>query len=1403
MTYRGSRLALLATCAAGLFALCAVFGARAHAQYCAPNGPTPTIHTGDCEALLFQASFEDCDLSVWDTDDDGSGGGWGSQWWLWSDHSSPSGNLLYAGDPWSGRYANWTDTRITSRTVVLPALTDGESLDLQFRMLLQVEYGYDFFSVIVDPVGDAPEVVRAETGWRGAWESVSISLNRWAGRDVALSFRFESDYSVTHQGVRLDDIVIRHAFACCATDTDCSDGLGCSVDTCVAGRCENDLSACAGHCQPSLPNFLILTDRSGSMNDDGGDGRSKWTTTVEALNAALATYEGDILVGGKLFATPGWGSCGVSSTMDIAIGSSRADIIARMAGTRASGFTPMELALRQARAIYGDPTTHDPSKPRYVMLITDGMETCGGDPERAVLALTAEGVETFIVGFGAHIDHDVLDALAVGGGHALPSGTKYYNATNSGDLEAAFASILGQVTDEVCDGVDNDCDGAIDEREDVGTLTCTHPSCGEGIRECINGAWGACQLSVDNEICDGIDNNCNLVVDDPWVDGEGPVLGAVCVVGVGACERAGLYQCPADYVSEATCSATPGAPTVELCNSIDDDCDGAVDSAAGEPIRESCFTGYGTPGVGICQAGTRTCTDGSFGGSFGTCVGQVTAQPESCNDIDDDCDGDIDEGCPTCTPTQPTVIVVIDGSLAMLADAGAGMSAWEAVTLGMADVVATHGATAELALKLYPSLGGASCSVDGDLDVAWGEEALLSGYLAAHLPTASDSPLRPALDQCRALLDGLVDIPAGTDHLILVSTGETSCGHDADAVTLKLAELNQIGIHTGVIGFNPGRADALTQWGIAGGLADLNGPAFHLVETHQEFAAAVGALLDALSPEFCNDLDDDCNTLVDEGLTDHSCMAVCTGTLVPGSMSCSSGSYGACDPLSPSEACDDLDNNCDGTIDEAFLGGPTGLGRPCAAGVGACATEGSYVCNAGGDETTCGALPGDAQPRRCDGVDNDCDGVVDRTWTDGSFGVSLGERCAVGLGACHVVGAFVCPPGGTGPPVCDAVPPPPQVETCDGVDNDCDGLIDEDPTNPTLPLSETCFDGPAETLGVGACAAGAKRCVGGTLGRCEGQVLPGAERCDGADNDCDGATDQDEDGNLLIAECYTGPAGTVGVGRCSAGVQVCNGTHGWSVCASDVTPRPETCNRLDDDCDGVTDDAWVDGTFSAVLGAPCVSGLGECAAGGTVVCPSDGVSAPICDATPGAPSPEACNGHDDDCDGLVDEDSAGHTLSRDCFPTDGGAHGLGYCTAGTESCEMGAWGACTGAVAAVPEVCDGYDNDCDGTIDEGTDGLPLWETCYEGDPRHAGVGVCAIGIRTCADAGWGECVGDVMPGAEQCNGVDDDCDGVDDLHEPNIFGDGEVGPCELDPRCQTGTCYCVSFAGSAWECVME
>ncbi len=289
-------------------------------------------------------------------------------------------------------------------------------------------------------------------------------------------------------------------------------------------------------------------------------------------------------------------------------------------------------------------------------------------------------------------------------------------------------------------------------------------------------------------------------------------------------------------------------------------------------------------------------------------------------------------------------------------------------------------------------------------------------------------------------------------------------------------------------------------------------------------------------------------------------------------------------------------------------------------------------------------------------------------------------------------------------------------EVCNNFDEDCDTLVDENVVRP-------CYTGAPETLQVGVCQPGEQICNAGqwygqaASGRyiadvCGGEVLPSEEICDGADNDCDGQTDED-----LYQPCYT---------ACGTGVAFCNNGN-WNGCTA-PPELPEICDGFDNDCDGAVDEG-LDclctvqdiGTLFPCEEDPLVCGSGyktcecktqDCTVIGFTPCyamcywniPVD----PNCDPYLGSILPyELCNNHDDNCNQLIDED-----LYKPCYTGPPETLNVGICLPGEQTCEKGAWGHhnasgvfiegyCKDEVLPLLEdQCNGEDDDCDGETDK-------------------------------------------------------------------------------------------------------
>ena len=297
---------------------------------------------------------------------------------------------------------------------------------------------------------------------------------------------------------------------------------------------------------------------------------------------------------------------------------------------------------------------------------------------------------------------------------------------------------------------------------------------------------------------------------------------------------------------------------------------------------------------------------------------------------------------------------------------------------------------------------------------------------------------------------------------------------------------------------------------------------------------------------------------------------------------------------------------------------------------------------------------------------------------------------------------------------CDDADPtvfPGAAEVCDGVDQDCDGLVNEEAVDAPTYYVDADGDGsgdPAQPVASCQLVEGLVR-TGFDCDDADADVFPGAAETwyDGVDSDCDPVNEFDADGDGSDAADWGG-------GDCDDRRAAVN------------PAATEVCDHRDNNCDGAIDEAGAEGAMAAFVDADGDGFGGEATAVCTMTAGMS-LTGGDCDDTDAAVSPVAVerwyDGVDQDCDGANDQDADGDGIVRwesgglDCddadpahgvevWYTDGDGDGVGLTSSAAQTCAPGAAdvtvpGDCDDAEARVSpglaEVCgDGLDNDCSG-----------------------------------------------------------------------------------------------------------
>jgi len=779
-----------------------------------------------------------------------------------------------------------------------------------------------------------------------------------------------------------------------------------------------------------------------------------------------------------------------------------------------SGTLPATQVLANNGNTVPSPLVGDPfgaCRPVAVIVLTDGEDTCPGDPLVEADRLLNAGpmgrrIPTYSIGFGDPTNVTEWNAIQTQvNGIAVAGGTTQgYFATNEATVSVALNQIIAdsQLPPETCNGADDNCNGLIDE----GIQKFCDPT---------NIAAGPTLCSEPDELlCDGVDDDCDGVID------EG--------------------------VSNA-CGVCGQLPT-ESCDNLDNDCDGRFDEdvLTGEP----CGTMAGN-----CQIGMTDCVNGQL-----ICVGQLMAGVEVCDCQDNDCDTFVDEsfdgeelcadgaacvacGCQTlCTVTEFSDVFCPSDLMP------------EVLDTGLCVCIASTCDSDACALETQERNGAVTCAA-GSEDVTHcvcKAGACVDACAGVACPSGQVCDPRDSRGACKP--NNCSSLGCRSDELCNAASGmcepdlclTTTCAGN-DACRDGICEATCAGITC-----EPGQR-------CERGFCTVDRCAAATCDQHETCDPSNG---ECVVSQTCNPIcigDATCN-----GLTGTCDENPCRRIHCPEMTSCSDGQCvtptatgdggvprqnvlatggGGC-ACTVTGAADDR-----GTLSVCIVIGllalifwrarrrrRSGLIRLVAGSVAVTLAIGCDVdpyclnsCDAG-DATTDGRVR-DAQGDT--GSDNDSGGGAGGSDSDASAAVDGGDG-----------GSSTCRRG--------------TIETCNGRDDDCDFKVDEDPFQPV----SFC-----DTRGV--CADDSMRCGGGAGWVCRhnDDHEEAETRCDQLDNDCDGAIDEATTG--LGGECG------VGIGACRvAGEFVCNDNGIGTRCSLTQagTPGAEICDGIDNDCDGLTDE---------------------------------------------------------------------------------------------------------------------------------------------------------------------------------------------------------------------------------------
>ena len=872
---------------------------------------------------------------------------------------------------------------------------------------------------------------------------------------------------------------------------------------------------------------------------------------------------------------------------------------------------------------------------------------------------------TFVECLPGHIDLDGDTAPPA----SLPASSPWEVPTGANGCEYACSPTNGGL--EVCDGEDNDCDGLVDAADpDVDTSSdanhcggCTTPSESFSCANAFAHSFSECQsgtcvladcavgyFDIDGNPSNGCEFSCSACQFP-----QATANAAYCAAN-GECQMAnclsGYLDLDGDPSNGCEAQCTPSNGGVEICDGKDNDCDGLVDSSDPDTNTATDPLNCGACGQS-CGGQIPNAVPACLGGScvIGNCIAGFYDEN---GDPSDGCEGNCASTC-----TYPFAIT----------SCTATTCSFESCTPGYHDLDGDMTSNAG-----SPAEGANGCEYQCEItesgnEICDGVDNDCNGLTDEADPWVqiSDDPYNCGAcdNSCAALYPGAVPTcSSGSCILSACQTGyfntdgdpDNGCEFNCNSCRFAHATSDDASC----------AATGICQFGAClDGYSDLDGDP----DNGCEYQCAInnGGI------EVCDGLDNDCDGLLDaddpDAQTDDDPLH-CGGCTSAGDNHSCAGIFANSDPYCSAGTCD-LGPCLDGYFDA-----DSNTLNGCEFGCDQCSIPNAMV-----DAAQC-AIDGECVFLSC---------VVGFSNLDADLSNGCEYQCSATNGG---------------------------IELCDSVDNDCDGLIDEG----VLATPENCggcgFDCAAffpgsvtlcEDLGSGpecvwdGCLENYADLDSIPQNGCEYVCTPsngGVEACNGIDDDCDGVVDDVDPADLGDA-CAGEPEVE---GECS-GATVCadlgGGVYG-AQCVRTAGPFTEVCDGLDNDCDGDIDETVDElGAPDPLPGTeiPCGSARGECTKGATA-CVDDGSGGKMIACSGGtAPVAESCDTLDNDCDGLVDE-------GLNAGPCFGGDYGLCQVTssgaavpAGLSQCVAGAM-VCVGAVQPSPEVCDSFDNNCDGEIDE-------------------------------------------------------------------------------------------------------